>query len=82
MEGLMRTIIERHTLIDSKGFAWEAQITVPDGKYGPPHGPDQPTVTIQTPNDPEHWAYGEDGPTFELGYLATLVALGDFERAG
>lgn len=71
----MRTIAVRHMLIDSEGFVWEAQITVPDGKYGPPHGPDEPTVNILTPNDPEHWAYGESGPTFDLSYLKTLVAL-------
>jgi hypothetical protein len=72
----MRRIAQRHTMIDERGYAWEVEITVPwDGATGQSHGPDGPLVTIQTPNDPEHWAYGEPGPTFDLSYLQTVVGL-------
>lgn len=67
--------MERHAMIDTDGYSWEVSITVPWGDPSESHGPDVPTVTINTPNDPEHWAYGEDGPTFEVSYLETVVAL-------
>lgn len=71
----MRRIVLRHTLIDERGFAWETQVTMPWPDREASHGPEGPLVTVETPNDPEHWAYGEPGPTFNVDYLDTLLAL-------
>jgi hypothetical protein len=71
----MRRIVERHTIIDESGYAWEVHITTPWPDRSVSHGPEGPLVTIQTPDDPEHWAYGESGPTFGLPCLQTVVAL-------
>jgi hypothetical protein len=77
----MRRVIVHHTAIDKDGNAWEMEVTVPwvdhpndSVKYGSKaeHGPQTPQVIIQTPNNPEHPFYGEDGPTFDLSTLESL----------
>lgn len=72
----MRRITARDMIIDERGYGWEAIITVPwDGPGS--HGPPTPLVTLETPNNPEYWAYGESGPTFGLAALKAVVALAE-----
>lgn len=77
----MRRIVVTHAAVDTRGNAWECEVTVPwvnhptdtahyDSSLST--GPETPQVTIHTPNDPEHWAYGEDGPRFDLATLESL----------
>lgn len=85
----MRRIVERHTLIDSEGFAWDAEVSIPwiwrEGdpdsyrdmtapKAGTPLGP---MISLHTPNDPEHPFYGEDGPRFDLSGWAVVALLAE-----
>jgi hypothetical protein len=55
---------------------WDAHVLGPSDS---PTHQDEPRflVCLNTPNDPEHWAYGEDGPTFELREIRDLVYQGD-----
>ena len=72
----MRKIAERYTLVDERGYAWDCQVTVPWPDKEKSHGPETPLVTINTPDEPQHWAFGEPGVTFSLGALKRLVELG------
>lgn len=78
----MRRIIVRHVAIDTDGYGWEFQVTIPwvnrptDAvQYDPvlSTGPQTPQVTVITPDDPEHWSYGENGPRFNLSTLEALL---------
>lgn len=82
----MRRIVDRVRVTDTEGNVWEAWVTIPwvdrgddEVRYGPgkSHGPLAPRVQLHTPDDPEHWAYGEDGPTFDDAELRGLMAVVD-----
>lgn len=78
---MVRRIVVDHGAIDSKGFDWGFQVTIPwvnrptdSVQYdaGVSTGPETPVVIMNTPSDPEHWAYGEDGPRFDLVTLEAI----------
>jgi hypothetical protein len=61
-------------IADRHGHLWEVWVTVPeDHGRGPSHGPDEPTATLNTPNEADHAFYGEDGPTFTVADLLRVV---------
>jgi len=61
----MRRIMGAVTLMDTEGAVWMIKLLGPSN-YQNESGWDHPQITIETPDDPDHWAYGEDGPTFDL----------------
>lgn len=67
----MRLVIAEAGLTDSTGAVWAVKLLGPsDSIRG---GGAAMQISVETPNDPEHWAYGEDGPTFNLAELAELL---------
>lgn len=78
--------MERHTLVDGDGFAWDVDVTIPwVWQQGDPEsyresaanykGDPNPVIILHTPNDPEHYAYGEEGPRFSLSSWSVVALL-------